>query len=577
MNRFIFRRVLLTAIVLLPAVLLRPPARAEGDGENGHEIYVKGTDTVIGIYRDEMTETVERAIRKGCVYLRDNQSKDGSWFPPDKWNTHHTGANPKDMDIGATAVTLMGLLYAGANADSPTIRRGMAYLARNEGPVKSTYTRAAIVCAAVLSDPHSRHKPTRRLIHKQLAWLFKAQQNNKSGLWRYHFNSNDFDVSVVQFVVEALRMAESYGFQVPRRSLEITRDKLGAMQFNDGSWPYILKKHHNENLDDHYWRDPKLSMTAAAVASMSFLDAALAEGGGRPRVRDNRIDSGLKALARMYNAEKKNRLKNQYLAYSIERAGVLTGTRYLGDTDWYRDIVNVLLPLQEPEGNFHDYPTATANGGTAKAFSTGFVLLFLGKGLAPTVVGKLDWGPPGRATPYDMHNLIGALSREMGHHLNWMQLPIEADFEEYRRVPLIYVTGIDDPYSRLIKHREKIVKYLNSGGTILGAGADEEGEFEKGYRRFIKEIQPESEFVELPRDHEIYERWHDIRRTYGLEATLSDKGKRPVALVVTKPFALPLSSRRGRGVKRATELGVNIIVSLTQIDKRKSFLEGVFE
>ena len=113
------------------------------------------------------------------------------------------------------------------------------------------------------------------------------------------------------------------------------------------------------------------------------------------------------------------------------------------------------------------------------------------------------------------------------------------------------------------------------GGTILGTGYENAAQFEAGFMKFVKEVQPGAEFTELPKEHFIYKRWHKIRSTYGLWATHTEKGNRPVALLIKKPFAVPLSTRRGTGSKAAMELGTNIVISLTQIDKRRNFLDDV--
>ena len=540
-----FTRWIATGLVLAMA-LSALPGRV-----SAQEIIVEGSDTVIGLHRDELTVKIEEAILKGCIYLRDNQSRDGSWCPPDD-------IEGQDRMTGATGVILMGLLYSGVNTDSPTILRGLNYLARHQEDCNNTYSRGAILCTLALSDPHRKNKLATKLMERQILWLLKAQSNSHEDLWRYGLNSKDHDMSCVQFAVEGLRMAESVGYQIPHKPLAKARAAIWKFQHQGGGWAYT------KSTKDKVQK-PKLSMTAATTASLSFLDAALS----RPREgkvrRDPHIDGGLRALAKMYSATTQH-----YNAYSIERAGILTGTRFIGGHDWYREIAPKMLARQNEDGSFHAYHSHVGKHTTA--LGTGFTLLFLGKGLAPTIVGKLDWGAPSRATAYDMRNLTEAVSRELGTHLNWINLPVDAPDEEYMKVPLIYISGDEDPYDSLIEHKAKFVKYLNAGGTILGTGLDNSKEFEDGYTKFVKEIQPGAEFERLPLKHYIYDRWHKIRRTYGLYATVSDKGGRPVALLIKEPFAAPLSTRRGKGVKQSFELGANIILALTNVDKKRNFL-----
>jgi hypothetical protein len=534
------------------------------------EIVVEGTDTVIGLYRDELTEKIERAIVKGAVYLKNNQARDGSWSPPDEWGgAVKTRYAEFDFRAGSTAVILMGLLYCGTNVDNPTIERGLRYLAKHERRSISTYTRSAMLGAFAMSDPHGRSRDHSRMVERQAKWLLMTQQKNKHDLWRYSNHPGQlglYDLSCTQFALEALRIADNYGQQMPPKMFLEMQKALWKLQNNDGSWAYSTDAASKGNKNH---TAPRLSMTAATTAGLAFLDAYLTRAGKPTGRRDPHIDSGLSATRKMYKAT-----VDPYEAYSIERAGILTGTRYLGDHDWYREIATKLIARQAEDGHWPSYPH---HNDRAHCLGTGFTLLFLGKGLAPTVVGRLDWGVPGRATPWDMRNLTEAVSREIGSHLNWYSLPVGAKEDEYLKFPLIYIAGAEDPYDKLIRHKAKFVRYLNAGGTILGVGVENNEAFEKGFKKFVGEIQPGAAFEELDTKHPIYNSWHDIRRSYGLYATKSDKGGRPMALYIDKPFAVPLDTRRGRGVKRATELGTNIIVALTQIDKRKSLLEDAMK
>jgi hypothetical protein len=566
-----------TVLILTGAAMLSPTPVA------GQEIVVKGSDTVIGLHRDELTVRIEEAIKKGCIWLRDNQARDGSWTPPDDWDDTKSRVHNARFDrrVGATGVILMGLLYSGVNTDSPTIERGLDYISRLNRESYLIYTRGAMCCAYTLADPQRRSKKIGKLVEYQVRWIADMQSKNQYKLWRYSPKGAQlklFDLSCTQFAIEAYRSADAYGFQMPKAPLAAAQQQLHKQQNQDGGWPYSkdseAEKHPRQ-------KRSKLSMTAATIGGLAYLDSALTRPREGKARRDPHIDSGLRALIKLYKEEcgtvaarggRKKRPEwtpptNPYTAYSIERAGILTGTRYLGGHDWYREIAEAMLAVQNEDGSWPTY-----HGERHVALGTGFTLLFLGKGLAPTIVGKLDWGPPSRATAWDMRNLTEEVSREIGSHLNWIELPVQAEVSEYMKVPLIYITGDESPYDKLMRHKEKFVKYLNAGGTILGAGFDNNKAFEEGFKKFVGEIQPGAAFEELDLDHDIYDRWHKIRRTYGLSATKSDKGGRPVALYIDKPFAIPLGTRRGRGVKRSMELGTNIIVALTQVDKRRNFL-----
>ncbi|MFW5798955.1 MAG: DUF4159 domain-containing protein, partial [Planctomycetota bacterium] len=221
-------------------------------------------------------------------------------------------------------------------------------------------------------------------------------------------------------------------------------------------------------------------------------------------------------------------------------------------------------------GNFH--PSHGAN--RSRALGTGAALLFLGKGLAPTIVGKLDYGPDSQAVAWDMRNLTDYVAKEMGTHLNWMSLPAEADIDEYIKVPVIYVSGTKDPSGALAKHKQKLTEYMDAGGIVMGSAVGDSDAFTNGFRSFIKDLTGK-EFTPVDRRHKFYTRHERLGRDMKLEAIVDKETDTVKALLIGQPFATALASTKGRGTRYAMQLGANIIVSQTQIDKRESFLNEI--
>ena len=71
-----------------------------------------------------------------------------------------------------------------------------------------------------------------------------------------------------------------------------------------------------------------------------------------------------------------------YYLFGLERAGVLTDKKFIGDHDWYREGASYLLEKQLPEGFWetqaNEYGTAVSN--------TCFALLFLKRSTPPPVI-----------------------------------------------------------------------------------------------------------------------------------------------------------------------------------------------
>src|SRR5262249_25689044 len=83
-----------------------------------------------------------------------------------------------------------------------------------------------------------------------------------------------------------------------------------------------------------------------------------------------------------------------YYLYGVERAGRLSGQRFFGNHDWYREGASYLVERQSR----HDGSWSTAAGVEADPLvASSFALLFLSKGLAPVLINKLNY--PSAAAP----------------------------------------------------------------------------------------------------------------------------------------------------------------------------------
>ena len=100
-----------------------------------------------------------------------------------------------------------------------------------------------------------------------------------------------------------------------------------------------------------------------------------------------------------------------YSLYGIERAGRLSGLRFLGDHDWYREGCAYLVRVQKEDGSWLE----PRQRGGSKILCTSFALLFLSKGRTPVLVSKLVHGPgeDWNNDRYDARNLVEYAGREL--------------------------------------------------------------------------------------------------------------------------------------------------------------------
>ena len=75
-----------------------------------------------------------------------------------------------------------------------------------------------------------------------------------------------------------------------------------------------------------------------------------------------------------------------YQMYCIERVGRLTGTRFIGTTDWYRMGCEHIVGLQDKLRG--TWKGSLSHGESNRLIASSFALLFLGKGRRPLAVSK---------------------------------------------------------------------------------------------------------------------------------------------------------------------------------------------
>ncbi len=128
------------------------------------------------------------------------------------------------------------------------------------------------------------------------------------------------------------------------------------------------------------------SMTTSGVAAMMVCKSAL-EGTGYWRKRRKAIEQairdGVAWLSSRFDVGTnpgKGHYHYYYL-YGLERAGVLTLTRYMGKHDWYKEGAEFLLGHQRGDGSWQE----GGSTGESTLVSTCFAILFLKKATAPVV------------------------------------------------------------------------------------------------------------------------------------------------------------------------------------------------
>ena len=435
------------------------------------------------------SEQVERAIREGIRFLKSQQRPDGSWPEvEEKANT------------GTTSLVTLALLTAGEKADSPAIRASLDYL-RNFGPERLRNTYSVSLQTMVFAGADPDHDRLRLLANVE--WLEAAQIKPGDrmvwpGTWTYSDTKIQAgDNSNTQYALLGLNAASEAGVAVNPNAWAYSRSFFEKFQNRDGGWAYTPR--HKESTG---------SMTCAGISSLIITGSKRYEGleflqgeriidcgkGGFNRS----LLGGLDWLGNHFQVGQNlghGQVWKYYYLYALERAGRLSGVRFFGREDWYRRGAEELVHDQNPLSGFW-----RGAGQENELVATSFALLFLAKGRAPVLVNKLrhlpsgDWNPD----PDDIRNIVGVVSRDWKTLLTWQVVdPSHATVQDLLQAPILFFNGHRAPdfdgAARL-----NIREYVEQGGFLLADACCGDPEFDRGFRRLIKEIFPEEEFQLRP-------------------------------------------------------------------------------
>ncbi len=460
------------------------------------------------------SEQVERAIKDGTRFLKRHQNGDGSWTEADA-----------RANTGTTSLITLALLTAGEKPDSEVIRRALAFLRKYQPDhLRSTYAISLQTMAYALADPeHDRVR-----IMANVAWLEQAQIKPTDrfpapGTWTYsdqRFQAGD--ISNTQYALLGLSAAREAGIPVDPLVLALSRTYFERFQTRDGGWSYSIGR-----------ANPTASMTCAGVSSLVITGAIRYQG--QEYLQGSTIHDcgkggfnvsllrGLDWLANHFSVDQNwgnGQQWRYYYLYALERAGRLTGVRFLGRSDWYRLGAEELVHAQNKLSGFW-----RGGGQENELVATSFALLFLAKGRAPVLINKLAHAPgiDWNNDPDDARGLVNESGRDWKTMLTWQIVnPTHATIEDMLIAPIAFMNGHQAP-QMTAEGRRVLREYLEQGGFLLADACCSSREFDEGFRRFIKEILPEEEYQlkKLGPEHPVWRARYllnpDLNPLWGIE------------------------------------------------------------
>jgi Domain of unknown function (DUF4159) len=459
-------------------------------------------------------EQVESAIKNGVRYLKLQQRPDGSWFDRDN-----------DARTGTTSLVTMALLTAGEGVTSPAVAKSLDYL-RNFTPeqLKSTYSVALQTMVFAMAAPERDQLK----IAANVAWLERAQirpgdRANWPGSWTYsEFKNRPGDNSNTQYALLGLNAATEVGVPVRQDVWVLARQYWEHYQKNEGSWAYTPDA----------GAPPTASMTCAGISSLVI--TGLKRFQGQEFLNGDRIENCGKGgfnislqratdwLARNFhvgqNVGNGQQWKYYYL-YGLERAGRLTGQRFFGEHDWYREGAEELVADQDRFDGWWRGQLVEDD----KLIATSFALLFLAKGRAPVLINKLRHMPKGdwNNDTDDVRNLTSLVSRDWKNLVTWQVVdPNIASVQDLLQAPIVFFNGHDAP--EFTEDATKALRdYVDQGGFIFAEACCSKPEFDRGFKLLMEKMFPESKLHPLLEDHAVWRSRYplkpDIHPLFGIE------------------------------------------------------------
>ncbi len=472
--------------VALAAVLSAPPPAAEG----GPTEKVAFSDRAVG-----------RAIERGVAYLVSQRREDGTW---PRIDTH----GEKTWTVGPTAVCAYALLEAGVPTGDPNMGKTLAFLGETETDTTYGVALRSLVWASAIRQGRVDF-PAR--LRRDAACLIRSM--SRSGGYGYTaacrpptrkdfsaFAGHGPDASNSQYGLLGVWAAARTGQEVPRGYWQRALKYWQAAQNPDGGWGYSRAGKSGSYM----------AMTLAGVASLyvcydnlyaaRFMNCR--PGGSGTAFPE--AERGLAWVAEHFDDLTTGADADEnyyYTLYGLQRVGLATGRKFLGQHDWYREAAAELLRRQEPDGAWRK-PGGIHSGGPNTA--TAYAVLFLVHGREGLFVNRLKYDGDWDNRPRAVANLSRWINRavECGSMSTWQIIDVRTPPESWHDASVLFVTGAEAP-TFTDDDLDRLRTYVHQGGSLFSiTECDGEG-FRDGIRETYARLFPGRTMSRLPAKHMI--------------------------------------------------------------------------
>jgi hypothetical protein len=541
-----------------------------------------------GARKEPLVEQVKRSIGLGVKFLEREQRGNGSWEQ-----------NIPGIAVpgGTTGLTLLALLNAGVPVKDKAIADGLTYL-RGIQP-EHTYARALQTMVFVEAGQNE----DRQRISENVKWLIDARvlSDGKLRGWSYGKRGivNTSDGSNSQYALLGLWAGKQGGALISEDIWKSIRDfYIETQDRSDGGFHYDFKK---KDLTSP-------TMTTAGLCGLLIAGMELNAGREVPQADGTALNCGVyeenQAVNRALGWFNRRGIQFNlpqatfYNLYGLERAGRLTGQRFLGSYDWYREGAKYLVEEQRADGSWQ----GSGAWDRFPIISTSFALLFLSKGRTPVLISKLvhtdGWPRPENDTDWnndrnDLRHLTAFATKELFNDLPlaWQSFdmrraagaaPTEDDLLEVTsdllQSPIAYFNGHRSPLRRFQDVEKALLKrYVENGGFVLVEACCGSPDFREGFKKLAAELWPDNPLEPLPAQHPIWRAKFAVNPGQPYHLMGIQMGCKTVLVYSPEDMSCQWESNKngnGRGLA-AFQLGANIIAYATGLEPPRPRLTHV--
>jgi hypothetical protein len=292
-----------------------------------------------------------------------------------------------------------------------------------------------------------------------------------------------WDNSNSQYGLLGVWSAAEVGAEVNNSYWQAVENHWTRCQLANGAWDYAGFDRSGTG---------RLSMTVAGIASLfvthDYLDAPKI---GAQVGREPFSKALAKGLAYLETGDTAVDVRGGYSLYGLERVGLASGFKFLGDHDWYRELAGAVVRSQDADGSW------------GSELETAYTLLFLARGRHPILMNKLRFDGPWANRPRDVSNLARFGSKEMERPLNWQVVPITREWTEWADSPILYI-GTHVPVDLSDEELGKIRSFVQAGGLLFTQADGSKVEADQWAEKLAKKLFPVYEMKDLSDEHEIY-------------------------------------------------------------------------